>query len=261
MNSSSVIELSNILFRRGNNIILKDISWTVNESENWVIFGPNGCGKTTLLNIITGYLWPVSGKVKVLNETFGSVDLREFRKRIGWVSSALNIMVPADTNVFEMVLSGFQATLGVKETHSREDVEKAEEILDFLGASYAAEKVYGVLSQGEKQKVMLARALIHEPEILILDEACAGLDLKARENILTGISNIIKSGKTRSVLFVTHHVEEIYSEFTKSIILNNGKVLAAGETSAVMTGYNLSKAFGIDVGIENCSGRFSVKFK
>lgn len=261
MSQENVIKFSDITFRRGQSIIIDGLNWEVQKGDHWVIFGANGSGKTTLLNLLTGYLWPTNGIIRVLGEQFGRVDLREFRKKFGWVSSALNMMVQPQSKGIDIVLSGYTATLGVKEDYDDNQIQKAGEVLDFLKCRYLADRYYGVMSQGERQKIMIARALVTMPEILILDEACAGLDLAARENILNTIYSLMKNQNSPTILFVTHHIDEIHPEFNKTLLLKGGRELSSGDTDSVITSESISSAFDIPLTVERHNNRFVVKFK
>lgn len=246
----NVIELSNVSWHRDTQMILNEINWTVKEREHWSIIGANGAGKTALLNIVSGYMWPSTGTVKVLGQPFGRCDLRELRKSIGWVSVALfekYYRFHQGEKAIKVVISGKHASIGIYETISQDDVETAQQLLEQFNCHYLAEKPFGTLSHGEKQRVLLARAWMASPRLLILDEACTGLDLLAREQLLQAVNALAADPAGPTILYVTHHVEEILPVFTHALLLKNGKILAKGERKKIFTDALLSELFGIDL--------------
>ncbi len=238
---NSIIELQNISMFRGKTQILKDISWNIRQGEHWAFIGPNGAGKTSLLKIVSGNLWPSSGKVKVLGKEFGKTDLRELKKKIGWVSSYLVENVPGNEKVIEVIISGKYSSFGVYEKITEKDKKQAERLLRFLKCDYIKDRTFDVISQGEKQKVLIARALISNPLILLLDEPCIGLDMKARRDFLDSISKICKQKKT-TVVYVTHHIEEIVNEIKNALLLKDGKVFMKGKRD-ILNEKNLDRLF------------------
>jgi iron complex transport system ATP-binding protein len=245
----------------GDTPILKNISWTVRTGEHWAVFGLNGSGKTTLLKIINGYLWPSTGKVSVLGHPFGTVDLRELRKSIGTVGSYLQEQFYVNETVEEIVLSGLFASIGLYDKTKPEDQEKARETLRELNCIDLIRRPYKTLSQGEKQKVLIARALIASPRLLILDEPGAGLDVFAREQLLRMIGLIARNRRDLTMLLVTHYLEEIIPPFTKAVLLRKGEVHSCGETSTVFTAKNLSDFFNYPVKVNRNGGRFGLVFE
>ncbi|NLT94733.1 MAG: ABC transporter ATP-binding protein [Clostridia bacterium] len=235
-----IIQMENVSWRRENNYILQNITWQVEEGENWTVMGLNGSGKTTLLNIINGYIYPSSGEVTVLGNRFGKCNLQELRKQIGWVSSSLQENLYKNETALEIVLSGKYATIGLIHTPEKEDVEKAKALLVSLACGKLINLPYRTLSQGEKQKVIIARALINNPRLLILDEPCTGLDILAREQLLATISELSLKPEAPALIYVTHRVEEILPIFNKVLMLKRGKVHSAGTAKEVLTGANLS---------------------
>lgn len=254
--AEAVIELQGIVLYRGDTVILSDVAWRVEEGQHWAIIGANGSGKTTLLNVVSGYLWPSAGTVKVLGETFGRTDIRALRRRIGWVSTFLREMTPSHERALSMVLSGRTAGIGVYDSATEEELDRARQLLDRVGCGHRANHRFVTLSQGEQQRVMVARALMAEPELLILDEVCAGLDLAARESFLELLSDLAVGEQAPTMVFVTHHIEEIVPSFTHVLALAQGRVLRAGPKAEVLTGPVLSSAFGIALEVAESGGRY-----
>ncbi|HEY8449824.1 MAG TPA: ABC transporter ATP-binding protein, partial [Bacillota bacterium] len=205
--AADLIRLDRITVRQNGKTLLKELSWRVRRGEHWAVLGRNGSGKTTLLNVINGYLWPTagSGPVEVLGERFGACDLPELRRRIGWVSSALHEGLERWHRVRRVVLSGKFAALGWVREATAVDEQRAERLLEQLGCADLADRPYGSLSQGEQQRVLIARALMAEPQLLLLDEPCAGLDFVAREQVLRAIEAMIGDCSGPAVVLVTHH--------------------------------------------------------
>ena len=239
---NSIIELQDISLHRGKTQILKGISWKINRGEHWALIGPNGAGKTSLLKIISGNLWPSSGKVKVLGKEFGKTDLRELKKKIGWVSSFLTEKIPQNEDILEIIISGKFASFGVYEKITEKDRKKAKKLLGLLNCSHIIDRDFNVVSQGEKQKVLIARALMAQPLILLLDEPCIGLDIKARENLLNSISKLCSETKT-TIIYVTHHIGEMVKEIRKAFLIKDGKAFKQGNKKKVLTRECLSKLF------------------
>lgn len=257
--SQPIVELSAVSLVRGGKRILDNVCWRVGPGENWAIVGANGSGKTTLLKIATGYLWSSAGTVSVLGSRFGEVDLRLLRRRIGWVSSALTDRIPPSQTAVRIVLSGPFASIGLWDDPTGPQRRLARRLLLRMGCGEVADRRFGVLSAGERQKVLVARALMAEPEILILDEACAGLDLGARENLLATITELGRHADGKTLIFVTHHIEEIPLPVTHVLVLKAGAVIAAGPKDKTLTGEVLSRAFDIPVTVERNNGRFQAR--
>lgn len=241
------IEIRNVSWKRDGEYILRNINWTVDARENWAVVGLNGSGKTSLLGIISGYVFPSEGEVSVLGNTFGSCDLRELRKSIGWVSSSLQENLLVNERVEDIVLSGKYASIGLYDTPSKKDRKRASDLMVQFGCTAFAGRPYATLSQGEKQRVILARALMNSPRVLILDEPCTGLDIFARERFLAALSVIAKSSSAPTMLYVSHHIEEILPIFTCTLLLREGKVHSFGKTKRVLTESNLTDFFGSPV--------------
>lgn len=245
-----VVDIQGLSWTRGEKNILQNINWQIENGEHWVVLGLNGSGKTSLLKIITGYEWPTKGKVQVLGHTYGACEIQEVRKAIGWVSSAIREeMYPSDSGL-HVVISGKFASIGLWRQFEGADHNRAMEILQELGCEQLANKRYGTLSQGEKQKILLARALMASPRLLILDEPCFGLDIQAREQVLSAIQKMGSSSDTPAILLVTHHIEEIQPVFTHVLLLREGEIVAAGSKKEVLTPENVSRTFGVQATID-----------
>lgn len=232
---------------RGKTRMLKDIDWTVGQGEHWTILGANGSGKTSLLAAITGYLMPSEGDTFLLGDSYGDADWREVRQKIGMVSSAIAQRIPQDEPAIATVLSGESAQLGYWTRKRVSNDDKARSCLKTMGVEDLANRHWGILSQGERQKVFIARALMADPALLILDEPCAGLDPVARERFLISLRKMISKKPKLGIILVTHHVEEIFPEISHVLVLSNGEVLASGPKAKVLKSNILSEAFGAKV--------------
>ncbi|MFX3633650.1 MAG: ABC transporter ATP-binding protein [Candidatus Pristimantibacillus sp.] len=250
-----IIDIQHADWERNDQVILKNINWQVNEKEHWCLLGLNGSGKTTLLNMINGYIWPTSGRIAVLGKTFGEVDLRELRKSMGWVSTSLQQKLYGSENALNIVLSGKFATIGLYDRTDAADEEQALSLMTNLGCAALLNRTYDTLSQGEKQRVLIARALMAQPKLLILDEPCTGLDLVAREQLLSMINKVVSQPEAPTIIYVTHHVEEILPCFNKTLLIKQGEVFEAGLTSEVLTSEKMSRFFDVPVEIEYRDGR------
>jgi len=246
----NVIQLSGVSYRRENTVILNDINWSVRKGEHWVLMGVNGSGKTSLLNLITGYLWPSTGQIEVLSHRFGKIDLRELRKSIGWVSSSLGERffqsVPSEI-AQDVVVSGKFASMGLYDAVTSADRDEALHLMESFGCAGLAQKPFRLMSQGEKQRVLLARAWMAKPSLLILDEPCTGLDVFAREQLLSSVEQLARQEDGPTLLYVTHHAEEVLPVFSHILLLQEGQVVASGRKDDVLTSASLSQAFGIGV--------------
>lgn len=250
-----LVELNGVGLRRSGNAILTDCSWRMNKGEHWAVIGQNGSGKTTLLKIVGATLFPSSGEATVLGERFGRADLLRLRQRIGWVGPALLARMPIGETLWGIVASGFKATFGLVYEIAGEDAHKVDETLDRVGLSGKAGTPFNVLSQGEQQRALFARSMLTSPELYILDEACSGLDLPAREQFLGTADEVMRQGSA-GVIMVTHHIEEIPAGITHALVLKSGTVLASGAVDGIITPSVLSEAFGIRVQVEKRDGRF-----
>lgn len=245
-----IISLKNVSWQRDTTKILSNMNWEVDKGQHWCIVGLNGSGKTTMLNVVNGYIWPTKGEVEVLDYRFGDVDLRELRKRIGWVSTSLQQKLYGHQTALNIVLSGKFATIGLYDKTNDEDQKQAQDLMDFLDCTALAARTYDTLSQGQRQKVLIARALMANPELLILDEPCTGLDIFAREQLLQMIEKITKQPGGPTLLYVTHHIEEITPCFTHTLLVKNGEIYKADETENCLQSNVLSDFFETAVEVQ-----------
>jgi len=241
-----VLDLRGVRVVRDNATLLDGIDWRVDEGQRWVVLGPNGAGKTTLLQIAGARAHPTSGTAEVLDETLGRVDVFDLRPRIGLTSAALADQIPAKERVLDVVLTGSYAVVGRwREEYDTLDVLRAEAILTAVGALSLTRRRYGTLSEGERKRVQIARALMSDPELILLDEPAAGLDLGGREDLVARLARIAMDPSAPTMVLVTHHVEEIPPGFTHALLLRAGRVVAAGPLAQALTGQRLSETFGI----------------
>ncbi len=239
--------------------ILRGIDWTIRSGEHWVLLGANGSGKTSLLSALTGYLSASSGTVSLLGRTFGQYDWRELRKQVGLVSSALRQRVEDGETALEIVVTGKEAVVNHWGPIRAADRRKALGLLSRIGCRRLAERPWLFLSQGERQRVLIARALMAEVRVLILDEPCAGLDPAAREDFLSFLKRWMARPDAPTVILVTHHVEEIVPGFTHALVLRRGRVIASGGLKGTVTGKVLSAAFGAKMGVRKRQGRYALR--
>lgn len=256
--SVSVLHLQDLTVKRGATEILRGISWRIEHGEHWVILGPNGSGKTSLLSALTGYLTPTSGMVEVLGQRFGETDWRELRKLVGIVSSSVRQRLPDNEEALVTVISGRQAMIDYWGKVTRVERREALEILERLDCAYLAKRPWLVLSQGERQRVLIGRALMAHPRLLILDEPCSGLDPIARENFLTRMESLAQDANGPSLVLVTHHVEEITPSFGNVLLLRDGQAVAAGAVKKLLNSRWLTDAFGHPVRVTQRSGRYTL---
>lgn len=254
---SAILELSDINVRRGDRVILGPINWQVLEGERWVVLGPNGAGKTTLLQICSSLIHPTTGEINILGEKLGKVDVFELRTRIGLTSSALVEQLPTDELVMDVVLTAAYAMLGRwQEKYDLWDESRAMALLTALGVRELGERLFGSLSEGEKKRVQIARALMADPELLLLDEPASSLDLGGREDLLRRIESLSKDPLAPVTVIVTHHIEEIPVGTTHALLLREGAVVAQGEVASVITDQNLTQAYGLAITVQTEGGRF-----
>lgn len=252
-----VIRFAGVGVRREGRWILDEVDWTVRAGERWAVVGPNGSGKTTLLRIASTYLWPSRGTVTVLGATIGRVDARELRRRIGFVSAAIAAEVDGSLVAQDAVMSARHAALAPWwAAYTRDDADRAEVALDRLGLGGLGQRTFATLSSGERQRVLIARTLMAEAELLLLDEPAAGLDLGAREVLVARIALLAADSAVGAVVLVTHHVEEIPAGFTHALILAGGRIVASGPIETTLTGETLSQAYGLRLAVEAVDGRF-----
>ncbi len=252
---SDVLELVDVSVVRDGRALVDDVSWSVKEGERWVILGPNGAGKTTLLNIASSYLFPTTGTVRILDERLGNVDVFELRPRIGMAGIAMAEKLPKRQTVLQTVLTAaYGMTATWNEDYDAVDEERARAFLDRLGMTEYLERKFGTLSEGERKRTMIARAMMTDPELLLLDEPAAGLDLGGREDLVRRLGRLARDPYAPSMIMVTHHVEEIAPGFTHVLMIRQGKVLAAGPMETELTSRNLSLCFGLPLVVERNGG-------
>ncbi len=246
---NSIIEMKQVTWQREGKTILNGVDWTIRAGEHWALLGLNGSGKTTLLNMISGYLWPSSGTISVLGHRFGEVDLRELRKSIGWVSSSLQEKLHGGQKAEDLVVSGKYASIGLYDKPGAEDYDRAAALMEQLRCRHLQGRAYQTCSQGEQQKLLIARALMASPKLLILDEATNGLDFISKEGLLESIAQLAAEPQAPHMLYVTHHTEEILPIFSKTLLLRRGEVFKQGNSRDVLTEPLLSDFFEIPVSL------------
>jgi iron complex transport system ATP-binding protein len=257
---SDVLEFAGVSVVRGGNTLLDDITWEVEEGERWVILGPNGAGKTTLLQLAAGRMHPTTGVAGVLGEVLGAVDVFELRPRIGLASASIAERLPADEKVRDVVVTASYGIVGRwREQYDALDHARADELLSALGAGHLAERTFGTLSEGERKRVQIARALMTDPELMLLDEPAAGLDLGGREDLVARLGVLAGDVEAPALVLVTHHVEEIPPSFTDVMLMREGRVVAAGPLEATLTRENLSETFGLPLHVQRHGDRWSAR--
>lgn len=254
-----ILSVNNLTIERDIKI-LDRVNWTIRRSENWVILGPNGSGKTSLLKSLVGYFPPTSGSISVLGKTYGQHDWNNLRLKVGLVSSSLQQRIEENEPAVEMVVSGKYAQINYWGRIYKKDRQRAMELMEQLGVAYLKGKTWITFSQGEKQRLLIARALMAKLELLILDEPCAGLDPVSREHFLESVNNLAHLRPELPIILVTHHVEEITPAFTHSLILKGGKVVAEGPMKQALTSAQLSKAFSTSIKLQKSRGRYRLSF-
>ncbi|MED1604752.1 ABC transporter ATP-binding protein [Cytobacillus kochii] len=255
----TVLQIENVYWSRNQELILENMNWHVNNGDHWAVLGLNGSGKTTLLNMVMGYIWPTSGQISVLGHTYGKVDIQQVRQSIGWVSSSFQEKIRPYERVQDIIVSGKYASIGLYEEPSTDDIEEANEWLEQFHLTQLQNETYQTCSQGEKQKILIARALMAHPKLLILDEPTTGLDFVSREQLLDSIARISKQKEAPTIIFVTHYIEEIIPIFNKSLLIKDGTVFKSGNTSELLTSETLTDFFGITVEVDRYSKRMSLK--
>ncbi|WP_203247080.1 ABC transporter ATP-binding protein [Sporosarcina beigongshangi] len=251
----SIVSLKNVSLHRGNKEIVRDINWSIRPNEHWGILGLNGSGKTSLLNIVSGYHFPSLGEVTVLGNRFGRTSLPELRKKIGFVSSSLERFAEFFNRetVERVVVSGKFASFGIYEQVVQEEWDKADALLESLRLAFLKGKQYHQLSEGEKRRVLIARSLMSDPKMLILDEPCSGLDVLSREQFLGVMEEVVNNGC--HIIYVTHHIEELVEAMTHVLLLKDGEIVAAGPKQDVLTNDYLSITYQVPVTIRWEDGR------
>ena len=256
----AVLELVDVTVKRGQATLLDSVDWTVEEDERWVVLGPNGAGKTTLLQVCAAQIHPTSGVVGILGEVLGAVDVFDLRPRIGLTSAALADRIPRQERVRDVVVSASYGVVGRWREHYDElDHERAEELLVEVGAGELLDRTFGTLSEGERKRVQIARALMTDPELLLLDEPAAGLDLGGREDLVSTLSVLAMDELSPATVLVSHHVEEIPPGFTHALLLRKGGVVAAGPLEEVLTEEVISKTFGMPLQLVHEDGRWAAR--
>jgi iron complex transport system ATP-binding protein len=256
----AVLELAGVSVRRGKSNLIEDIDWTVEEDERWVVLGPNGAGKTTLLQVASAQIHPTTGVVGILGEVLGTVDVFELRPRIGLTSAALAERIPRQERVHDVVVSASYSVLGRwREHYDALDHGRAGELLMEVGAAHLTDRTFGTLSEGERKRVQIARALMTDPELLLLDEPAAGLDLGGREDLVSTLSVLAMDEMSPATVLVSHHVEEIPPGFTHVLLLREGKLVAAGPIERVLTEEIVSATFGMPMTLRHEDGRWAAR--
>jgi len=256
----NVLTLENVSYVRDGRHILDSIDWVVDSTQRWVILGPNGAGKTTLLSIAAGLEHPSHGTATILEETLGQTDVFELRNRIGFASSAQAVRIPAHETVLNAVLTAAHAVEGRwLEEYDTLDIRRAERVLAEWNLTDFRDQAFGTLSDGERKRVLIARAVMTDPEVLLLDEPAASLDVGAREQLLALLDGYASSPNSPAMIMVTHHVEEVPAGFTHLMLMSRGGVFAQGRIDQVLTSENLTEVFGVDLSVTREDGRFAAR--
>ncbi|MGB3828521.1 MAG: ABC transporter ATP-binding protein, partial [Ornithinimicrobium sp.] len=257
---SDVVEFAGVGVTRGGSDLLRDITWSIEEGERWVIIGPNGAGKTTLLQLAGARIHPTTGVAGVLGEVLGAVDVFELRPRIGVSSAAIAERLPPGERVLDVVVTASWSVVGRhREEYDEQDEARALELLSALGVGSLASRTYGTLSEGERKRVQIARALMTDPELMLLDEPAAGLDLRGREDLVGRLQLLAEDIDAPALVLVTHHVEEIPPGFTDILMLRDGQVMAAGPIDVTLTAENLSRTFDMPLRVDRDGGRWTAR--
>ncbi len=257
---SSVLEMSGVTLRRDDNMILRGVDWTVDSGDRWVLLGPNGAGKTTLITLASARMHPTDGQVEVLGSRLGEVDVTDLRIRVGLSSAALADHIPGGERVEDVVMTAAHGVTGRwHEEYEGVDHERASLLLEAFGMTAYRDREFWTLSEGERKRVQIARALMADPELLLLDEPAAGLDLGGREELLVALTELASDRRSPAIVMVTHHVEEIPVGFTHAMLLREGEVVAAGPLAEVLTADNLSRTYGMPVEVQESAGRWTAR--
>lgn len=259
---SRVLDFNNVTVYRDKKPVLSNVDWQVESNQRWVIIGPNGAGKTTLLRVAASQIQPSTGTAKVLDQTLGKVNVFELRTRIGFASNALSSHIPNSETVLNSVMTAIYAVTGRwNEEYDEIDVRRALRVLNEWQLSELADRAFGTLSDGERKRAQIARAVMPDPELLLLDEPVASLDLAAREQTISLIGAYASEPAAPAIVMVTHHLEEIPPGFTHALILSGGQVHSAGPIEQTLTSDKLSGAFGVSISVELSDGRYRARFK
>ena len=259
---NEVLNLDNVTVKRDDQVILDNLTWTVQASERWVIVGPNGAGKTTLLKIAAAQLQPSTGTARVLGETLGEINVFDLRTRIGFASTAIANRIPNSETVLDAVMTASYAVTGrFNEMYEDVDQRRAMRVLNEWHLAHLAERSFGTLSDGERKRVQIARAVMPDPELLLLDEPVASLDIGSREATIKILGGYASHPQAPAIIMVTHHLEEIPTGFTHALIINEGKILASGPINSTLTTEKLSEAYGLPLEVVLLAGRFAVRAK
>ncbi|MFP5345486.1 MAG: ABC transporter ATP-binding protein [Actinomycetes bacterium] len=257
---SDVLEMAGVTVVRDGKALIDSVDWSVADGERWVVLGPNGAGKTTLLQVAAGRMHPTRGVAGILGEVLGAVDVFELRPRIGLASAMLAERIPAGERVADVVVTASYGVVGRwHESYDELDHARARELLDAMGVAALADRTFGTLSEGERKRVQIARALMTDPELMLLDEPAAGLDLGGREDLVQRLGQLAADDASPALVVVTHHVEEIPPGFTHALLLRDGRVVAAGELQGTLTAENLSRTFGLSLTVERHDDRWTAR--
>jgi len=257
--SRTILNVQQLRIERGGTVILHDITWRIQRGEHWAVLGANGSGKTSLLSAITGYLMPTAGDIELLGNEYGQADWRDVRCLVGIVSSALRQQMADTEPALNTVISGKRAVIDLWKPASTVDRRAALRILKTIECEHLAKRPWAVLSQGERQRILIGRAMMARPQVLILDEPCAGLDPAAREHFLQFIERLARQRNAPCLMLVTHHVEEITPAFSHALLLHEGRILKQGRREDVLTSASLSRTFGSKIKLTHQAGRYALR--
>jgi iron complex transport system ATP-binding protein len=257
--SKTILNVQQLRIERGGTVILHDLTWRIARGEHWAVLGANGSGKTSLLSAITGYLMPTAGEIELLGHEYGRADWREVRCLVGIVSSSLRQQMADTEPALNTVASGKRAIIDLWKPISLVDRRAALRILKTIECAHLAQRPWAVLSQGERQRILIGRALMARPQLLILDEPCAGLDPAAREHVLQFIERLARQRNAPCLVLVTHHVEEITPAFSHALLLHEGRILRQGTRDKVITSSTLSQTFGSKIKLTQQKGRYALR--
>lgn len=254
----SVLELAGVTVTRGGKDLVREISWQVREGERWIVMGPNGAGKSTLLQVAAARLHPSSGMVGILDEVIGAVDVFELRPRIGLSSAVLATQLPETETVLNAIVTASWGVTGRwNEGYESFDEDRARDLAAQWGLDGLEDRRFGTLSEGERKRVLIARALMTDPELLLLDEPAAGLDLAGRESLVASLTELAQDEDAPALVLVTHHLEEVPPGFTHALLMRAGSVVAGGELETTLTEQNLSETFGVPLKVSVTEGRYT----